>query len=119
MVSLDPGGQKTENTARKFRIFNEHGSIPFRHIQADCGNDELSISNNNFVAPMNGTIIEVLVKANEKVREGQAIVIMEAMKMQHTMQAPSDGLVTELFCSQGDLVDGGSRLLNFETHENE
>jgi 3-methylcrotonyl-CoA carboxylase alpha subunit len=119
MVSLNPGDQNTDHNARSFLIFNEYGSIAFQHIQADCGDDQLLVGGNNFVAPMNGTIIEVLVKANEKVSEGQAIVIMEAMKMQHTMQAPSDGIVTELFCSAGDLVDGGSELLNFETLEEE
>jgi 3-methylcrotonyl-CoA carboxylase alpha subunit len=35
------------------------------------------------------------------------------MKMQHTISAPSDGVVSELFCSKGDLVDGGSELLTF------
>ena len=35
------------------------------------------------------------------------------MKMQHTIHAPSDGIVSELFCAGGDLVDGGAVLLNF------
>ena len=107
-------GSSIAKSTANFAIFNEYGSIPFQHIQADCGDDEQTMGGNEFIAPMNGTIIEVLVGADEEVSEGQAIIIMEAMKMQHTMQAPSDGMVTELFCQQGDLVDGGSQLLSFE-----
>lgn len=102
-----------ENTTGHFVIFNEHGSIVFQHLKADCGDDQQIADDNDFIAPMNGTIIEVLVRPNEKVNQGQAIIVMEAMKMQHTMQAPSAGIVTELFCQQGDLVDGGSQLLSF------
>lgn len=100
-----------------FALFNEHGSIPFQHVQADCGDDEQMERGNNFIAPMNGTVIEVLVKVNEAVSKGQAVIIMEAMKMQQTMLAPSNGMVTELFCNQGDLVDGGTELLKFEAIE--
>jgi len=38
---------------------------------------------------------------------------MEAMKMEHTIMAPSDGSVTEFYFKAGDLVDGGSQLLAF------
>jgi len=38
---------------------------------------------------------------------------MEAMKMQHTINAPSDGIINDVFYRQGDLVDGGSALLSF------
>ena len=74
-------------------------------------------ANNAFVAPMNGTVIELLVEPGNPVQAGQAIVILEAMKMQHTMCAPSHGTVKEFFCKQGDLVDGGSSLLAFEAAE--
>jgi 3-methylcrotonyl-CoA carboxylase alpha subunit len=39
---------------------------------------------------------------------------MEAMKMEHSIEAPSDGLVTEFYFQAGDLVDGGAELLGFE-----
>jgi 3-methylcrotonyl-CoA carboxylase alpha subunit len=39
---------------------------------------------------------------------------MEAMKMEHAIKAPGDGLVTEIFYMKGDLVDGGSDLISFE-----
>ena len=81
------------------------------------GEDNESIAGNNFIAPMNGTVVEVLASAGDHVKQGQAVIIIEAMKMQHTMQAPCDGVVAELFYAKGDLVDGGSELLNFVAGE--
>ncbi len=103
--------------ADEFVIFSEHGSITVQPVQPDCGDEDNTAGANHFVAPMNGTIIEVLVGLNEAVSKDQPIVIMEAMKMQHTMLAPADGMVSELYCQQGDLVDGGTQLLNFEANQ--
>jgi len=117
------GGHKQEVTvterAAGFVIFSEHGANEFSVVQADCGEDQEENSDNAFIAPMNGTIIEVLVNDGDEVSEGQAIIVMEAMKMQHTMKAPSDGRVNELFCAAGDLVDGGSPLLEFVAADEE
>ncbi len=41
------------------------------------------------------------------------MIIMEAMKMEHTLSAPADGLVNEYYFQAGDQVDGGSLLLDF------
>lgn len=71
-------------------------------------------ANANLTAPMPGTIISVMVEAGEKVEAGQAILVMEAMKMEHTIKAPADGVVTELFYQSGDLVDDGVELVLFE-----
>ena len=106
-------------TSDGFVIFTEHGSQAFSLVHPDLGDDLDDESENAFIAPMNGTIVEVLFASGEKVSEGQAVIIMEAMKMQHTMKAPCDGQVNELFCAAGDLVDGGSALLEFVATENQ
>ncbi|WP_144395039.1 acetyl/propionyl/methylcrotonyl-CoA carboxylase subunit alpha [Pleionea sediminis] len=71
-------------------------------------------ANANLTAPMPGTIISVAVDAGDKVEAGQPILVMEAMKMEHTIKAPADGIVTELFYQTGDLVDEGAELVLFE-----
>ena len=91
----------------------------FSVVSPDCGENDEDNSAGNFIAPMNGTIVEVLVSENQHVVKGQVLVIIEAMKMQHTMMAPSDGLVSELFCASGDLVDGGATLLDFTPAESD
>ena len=66
---------------------------------------------------MNGTVIELLVEAGELVQSGQPVLVLEAMKMQHTMHAPVDGVVDQLFYKIGDLVDGGASLVSFQASE--
>jgi acetyl-CoA/propionyl-CoA carboxylase biotin carboxyl carrier protein len=55
-------------------------------------------------SPMPGTVISVLVSAGESVTAGQPVVVVEAMKMEHTLRAGADGLVTELLVQVGDRV---------------
>lgn len=66
---------------------------------------------------MNGSVVKLVVEVGQQVSKGQELVIMEAMKMEHSLKAPSDGKVTEFFYQPGDLVDGGAELLAFEAEE--
>ena len=63
---------------------------------------------------MNGTLVSTMVEVGAKVHKGDTLLVMEAMKMEHSIEAPSDGLVTEFYYQAGDLVDGGAELLSFE-----
>jgi 3-methylcrotonyl-CoA carboxylase alpha subunit len=65
-------------------------------------------------APMPGKVIDVKVKDGEKVRRGQPVVVLEAMKMEHTISAPSDGTIKKVKFSAGELVDEGVELVEFE-----
>ena len=117
MLSTTLNGHKQSVTIveqdNDFTVFGQDGAHTFRLAQVDYGDSDETTNDGHFNAPMNGTIVEVLVSGNSTVSEGQALIIMEAMKMQHTIHAPSDGIVSELFCAGGDLVDGGAVLLNF------
>ena len=62
-------------------------------------------------APMPGTILEVHVKEGQRVREGQTLLVMEAMKMEHRIQAPKAGEVVALNFSEGERVDMGATLV--------
>jgi len=62
-------------------------------------------------APMPGKVVSFAVKAGDKVKAGQALAVMEAMKMEHTISAPQDGTVTELLYAPGDQVADGAELL--------
>ena len=68
-------------------------------------------------APMNGTMVSVLVEKGQTVAADQPLVIMEAMKMEHTIKAPQAGVVTDIYFQAGDMVDGGAELLSFEPEE--
>ena len=60
---------------------------------------------------MPGKVIEIFVKPNQKVKKGDRLLILEAMKMEHTIRAPIDGVVKSIFCQTGSLVEEGSELL--------
>jgi len=65
-------------------------------------------------APMPGRVVQLLVGAGDTVSQGQALIVIEAMKMEHTIAAPHDGKVQELLYAVGDQVAEGAQLLVFE-----
>jgi len=67
----------------------------------------------DLVAPMPGKIIQVLVKKGDAVKRGQAVAILEAMKMEHTLAAQADGLISELPWAVGDQVSEGAVIARF------
>ena len=62
-------------------------------------------------APMPGKMVSFAVKAGDAVKKGQALAVMDAMKMEHTIAAPVDGVVAELLYAPGDQVVEGAELL--------
>lgn len=62
-------------------------------------------------APMPGKILSIAVQAGERIERGAALIVMEAMKMEHTIHAPADGIVEEVFFAVGDQVTEGAALL--------
>jgi 3-methylcrotonyl-CoA carboxylase alpha subunit len=71
-------------------------------------------SGGSLAAPMPGSVVEVLVQAGATVEKGAALLILEAMKMEHTIRAPSAGTVKAVFFARGDQVTEGANLLDFE-----
>jgi len=66
-----------------------------------------AVSDGALYAPMPGRIISVAVRPGQAVRQGQTLLILEAMKMELALQAPFDGIVTELSVAAGDQVSEG------------
>ncbi|WP_296258233.1 MULTISPECIES: acetyl/propionyl/methylcrotonyl-CoA carboxylase subunit alpha [unclassified Pseudomonas] len=66
-------------------------------------------------APMNGSIVRVLVEVGQGVDVGAALVVLEAMKMEHTIRAAEAGTVSAVYCVEGELISEGSVLVEVET----
>ncbi|MDQ4119666.1 MAG: acetyl/propionyl-CoA carboxylase subunit alpha, partial [Actinomycetota bacterium] len=64
----------------------------------------------SLLAPMPGTVVRVLGEPGRQVEAGQPLVVLEAMKMEHTVAAPGDGVLGEVRVSAGDQVDTGQVL---------
>ena len=75
------------------------------------GSAEAKSAEGGLSAPMPGTILEILVKQGQRVLEGQALMVMEAMKMEHRIQAPRAGEITRLHYLVGDRVELGAILV--------
>lgn len=65
-------------------------------------------------APMNGSIVRVLVKPGQAVEAGTALVVLEAMKMEHSIRAPEAGTVKVLYCREGEMVSEGAVLVELQ-----
>jgi len=65
-------------------------------------------------AAMPGKIVKVLVKVGDAVREGQGLMVVEAMKMENEMKSPKDGKVVEITAREGQTVEGNAKLCAVE-----
>lgn len=97
-------------------LFDGALAVPFVQQRPDFGQHE-DDHGNDCVAPMNGTVVKLLVEPGMKVSKGTSLLILEAMKMEHNVKAPADGQVATFYYQAGDLVDGGSALLEFNADE--
>ena len=100
-----------------YTAFTQHGAFKFSKVEPDLGVANAVSNEGGLNAPMNGTIVTLLVERGKPVAEGDALLVMEAMKMEHTIRAPSAGVVQEFYFQPGNLVDGGAELLAFEVNE--
>jgi 3-methylcrotonyl-CoA carboxylase alpha subunit len=100
-----------------FSLYTQNSAISFSQVEADLGDASDVSAGGGLTAPMNGTMVTLLVEPGATVTANTALLVMEAMKMEHTIRAPTDGKVVEFYYQAGDLVDGGAELLNFEMAE--
>lgn len=77
----------------------------------EFGSAAITRTEGSLIAPMPGTIIEILVKDGQRVRQGQTLIVMEAMKMEHKIQAPMPGKISSLTHKVGQRVDMGTVLI--------
>ncbi|SFB70654.1 acetyl/propionyl/methylcrotonyl-CoA carboxylase subunit alpha [Massilia yuzhufengensis] len=97
-----------------FHVFTggRHYTLAYNDPMAHAGEQEAA--GGRLTAPMPGKVVAVLAVAGKDVKKGEPLVIMEAMKMEHTIAAPSDGLVEEVLYQVGDQVADGAPLLAFK-----
>lgn len=104
-------------TARLYRrgetvhVFARQGATHITVVDRLAHAGEAHGEAGRLTAPMPGKVVSFAVKAGDKVSKGQALAVMEAMKMEHTIAAPADGVVQELLYAPGDQVTEGAELL--------
>ncbi len=99
-----------------YTLFMDGGSSRLRLVDPlDVTQYEATASADAMVrAPLPGKIIDLRVKVGDTVSKGQALLVLEAMKMEHTLAAPADGTVKSLRYAVGEQVPEGAELVEFE-----
>jgi 3-methylcrotonyl-CoA carboxylase alpha subunit len=92
-------------------VFTPQGATRISLLDPLAHAGEAAQEGGRLTAPMPGKVVSFAVKAGDKVKAGQALAVMEAMKMEHTISAPQDGTVAELLYAPGDQVTEGAELL--------
>jgi 3-methylcrotonyl-CoA carboxylase alpha subunit len=77
-------------------------------------NNLLSSNYGKLTAPMPATVVAIMKPRGSKIKTGDCLMVLEAMKMEHTINSPTDGLITEIFYQIGDQVSEGAQLISIE-----
>lgn len=95
-------------------VFAPEGAALVREVDVLAHAGEGAAEGGRVTAPMPGKVVAFLAKAGERVKRGQPLAVMDAMKMEHTLSAPSDGIVKALRFAAGEQVAEGEALIDFE-----
>jgi 3-methylcrotonyl-CoA carboxylase alpha subunit len=118
-IDVQFGGQRhTVQVVRNgemCHVFAAHGATQAELLDPLAHAGDTQGEGGRLTAPMPGKVVSFSVKAGDKVSKGQALAVMEAMKMEHTIAAPADGVVSELMFAPGDQVTEGSELLRLQS----
>ena len=89
------------------------GDVCFKINPRFADPNEVSIEG-GLVAPMPGKILKIMNKKGAKVKAGDTLIILEAMKMEHTIKSSDQGIISDLFVKVGDQVENGSLLMKID-----
>jgi 3-methylcrotonyl-CoA carboxylase alpha subunit len=119
-LSIKLGATSMHGAVRRdgdtFHVFTggRHYTLAYNDPMAHAG--EAEVASGRLTAPMPGKIVAIHVTKGQTVAKGAHLLIMEAMKMEHTITAPEAGLVEELLYQVGDQVTDGAQLLTITAH---
>ena len=100
----------------RITVFAPEGTLSLQEVDALAHAGE-GAAEGRLTAPMPGKVVSFLARPGDAVKAGQALAVMEAMKMEHTIAAPRDGTVAELLYGVGDQVAEGAELLRLAARE--
>jgi 3-methylcrotonyl-CoA carboxylase alpha subunit len=92
-------------------VFGAAGSVELQEFDPLAHAADGAGEGGRLTAPMPGKVVALLAQAGDTVTRGQPLAVMEAMKMEHTLAAPRDGVVGEVLYAVGDQVGEGAELL--------
>ncbi len=114
-IDLQFAGRRTRATVHvlgeAMHVFTPAGATRIDTVDPLAHAGDTQTEGGRLTAPMPGKVVSFAVRAGDAVSRGQPLAVMEAMKMEHTIAAPADGVVQELLYAPGDQVTEGAELL--------
>lgn len=114
-IDLQFAGRRTRATVHVLgdavHVFTPAGATRIDTVDPLAHAGDTQAEGGRLTAPMPGKVVSFAVRAGDSVARGQPLAVMEAMKMEHTIAAPADGVVQELLYAPGDQVTEGAELL--------
>jgi 3-methylcrotonyl-CoA carboxylase alpha subunit len=104
-------------SGRDLYLTTPRGRLDLHWIDPFAGEHAAAAAASRTVAPMPGTVTRILAEAGAALRRGAALLVLEAMKMEHTLRAPADGRLAALKCAVGDVVQEGAELAEFVAND--
>ncbi|WP_133137325.1 acetyl/propionyl/methylcrotonyl-CoA carboxylase subunit alpha [Legionella rowbothamii] len=101
-----------ENTKEALTLYTTEGQITLERFNWNTLGAQSSAHKGQLTAPMPATVVAILKNIGEQVKAGDRLIVLEAMKMEHTIHAPSDGILAEIFYAVGAQVNEGEELLS-------
>jgi len=117
LVVEDAGVRRALRVIRQGDVLYLHWDGELRRIETYDPISAVDASHSHqggLTAPMNGSIVRVLVETGQAVEAGAQLVVLEAMKMEHSIRAPHAGVIKALHCREGEMVGEGSALVELE-----
>jgi 3-methylcrotonyl-CoA carboxylase alpha subunit len=96
-----------------------HGRQTIVSLANAAAREEERAGSGEILAPMHGKVLSIDVKAGDRVKKGQVLAVIEAMKMEHALIAPMDGEVAEIAVTAGDQVSERARIALIKEYEEE
>lgn len=100
------------NQAHALCIYTTEGALTINRFSWSTVNNQSPAHIGQMTAPMPSTVVAILKIKGDLVKAGERLMILEAMKMEHTIHAPVDGVLSEIFYSVGAQVNEGAQLLS-------
>ena len=116
-LHMDDGNQHQQVTVETEPLifYTESGPLAVERYQyqsASC--QHIHAADQPLKAPMSSTVVAILKKVGDRVNMGECLMILEAMKMEHTILAPANGVLTDIFYNIGTQVTEGAQLVALE-----
>ncbi|MCL5272383.1 MAG: acetyl-CoA carboxylase biotin carboxyl carrier protein subunit, partial [Gammaproteobacteria bacterium] len=101
-----------DSNEQHLTLYTEQGSIIIQRFRWNKSDSSAALHKGQLTAPMPATVVAILKSIGDEVKVGERLIVLEAMKMEHTIHAPIDGVLLEIFYTVGAQVSEGAELLS-------